>query len=214
MSTTSTKRAARPSAAARARKSALTPAPVRSIVPLRDFSRSLPMLLLRSRQAVMNRFRPMLRQHGVTEEQWRVLRALTTADALRIGQLAELTYLSMPSLSRLLRALDARALIERRAELGDARATRISISPDGLALIERIAPLSEARYAQIAARIGRSHLEAHYALLGRLTVALADDAQATDPRAHDETDDDNEASESTQVDAPSARRRMARRASG
>lgn len=159
---------------AEARRTA-APAELRSIVPLRDFSRSLPMLLLRSRQAVMSRFRPLLRAHGVTEEQWRVLRALTTADALRIGQLAELTYLSMPSLSRLLRALDARGLIERRAELDDARATRISISPAGLALIERIAPQSEARYAQIAERIGPDDLQALYLLLGRLTDALETD---------------------------------------
>jgi len=51
---------------------------------LRDFSRSLPMLLLRSHQAVMAEFRPILRAHGITDTQWRVLRALTTADAVRI----------------------------------------------------------------------------------------------------------------------------------
>ncbi|MGH7006661.1 MAG: hypothetical protein ACREIP_22160, partial [Alphaproteobacteria bacterium] len=39
--------------------------------PMRAFSRSLPMQLLRAREAVMQRFRPMLHQHGVTEQQWR-----------------------------------------------------------------------------------------------------------------------------------------------
>ena len=44
--------------------------------PLREFDRSLPMALLRAREAVMARFRPLFRLHGVTEQQWRVLRAL------------------------------------------------------------------------------------------------------------------------------------------
>jgi hypothetical protein len=45
-------------------------------VVLRDFSKSLPMALMRTREAVMKRFRPSLRDHALTEQQWRVLRAL------------------------------------------------------------------------------------------------------------------------------------------
>ena len=44
--------------------------------PMREFSRSLPMSLLRAREAVMRQFRPSLREHGLTEQQWRILRAL------------------------------------------------------------------------------------------------------------------------------------------
>ena len=42
------------------------------------------MLLLRAREAVMLRFRDMLRRQGLTEQQWRVLRALATEDAFEI----------------------------------------------------------------------------------------------------------------------------------
>lgn len=42
--------------------------------PLRH--RNLPQLLLQSREALMQRFRPMLNELGVTEQQWRILRAL------------------------------------------------------------------------------------------------------------------------------------------
>ena len=34
---------------------------------LRDFRHSLPMELLRAREAAMARFRPVLREHGLTE---------------------------------------------------------------------------------------------------------------------------------------------------
>jgi len=140
---------------------------------LRDFSRSLPMLLLRCHQAVMAEFRPMLRAHGITEQQWRVLRALTTDDSLRITRLAALTLISGPSLTRILRSLEERGLVERRQDAGDQRAARISVSADGLRLIETVAPHSEQRYRSIARRVGESRMEELYRLLADLPEALA-----------------------------------------
>ena len=35
------------------------------------------MLLLRAREKMMERFRPLLTANGLTEQQWRVIRALT-----------------------------------------------------------------------------------------------------------------------------------------
>lgn len=146
---------------------------------LRAFSRSLPMALLRAREAVMGRFRPMLRDHDLTEQQWRVLRALTTEPEMRAGRLAALSFISMPSLSRILRTLDERGLIARRAEAADQRATLISLTGDGATLIARIAPLSEKTYDEIAAAYGPDSLEALYSLLAELTTRL--DATAPTP---------------------------------
>ncbi len=140
--------------------------------PLRAYSRSLPMLLLRSHQAVMSRFRPMLRAHGVTEQQWRVLRALSSVDEARITRLAELTLISKPSLSRLLPALESRRLIRRAAAAGDARGATIRLAPAGRALIDRVAPDSEACYREIGARIGEDALAALYELLPKLSERL------------------------------------------
>src|ERR1043166_1624554 len=53
-------------------------------VPMRDFGRSLPMSLLRAREAVMRQFRPSLRSHGLTEQQWRILRALTAVETIEV----------------------------------------------------------------------------------------------------------------------------------
>src|SRR5438552_16034721 len=83
-------------------------------VPMRDFSRSLPMSLLRAREAVMRQFRPSLRGHGLTEQQWRILRALAAIDAIEVTELARTAFLLGPSLSRILRDLEARHLIERK----------------------------------------------------------------------------------------------------
>jgi homoprotocatechuate degradation regulator HpaR len=143
-----------------------------SAMALRDFSRSLPMLLLRSHQAVMAQFRPILRRHRITEQQWRVLRALTAEPALRITQLAELTLISKPSLSRIIRTLERRKLVSRSTPQEDQRAAQIAITRSGLELIEQVAPHSEQRYRNIAERFGPQATAQLYELLQRLPAAL------------------------------------------
>ncbi len=156
-----------------------TTPPARNAAAMRAFSRSLPMALLRAREAVMSRFRPMLRQHDVTEQQWRVLRALAASPApLRFSDIAHATYLSLPSLSRLLKTLEARGLVRRAAHAEDLRAAQLSLSRTGKAMIARIAPVSENRYDEITAAIGASDIERLYALLDAVVRKL-DSAEHT-----------------------------------
>ena len=127
-------------------------------VPMREFSRSLPMSLLRAREAVMRHFRPSLRHHGLTEQQWRILRALASIDAIEVTELARVAFLLGPSLSRILRDLEARHLIERRVAKADLRRGVVSISARGLKLIEAVAPSSEVIYAAMTRRYGARKL--------------------------------------------------------
>jgi homoprotocatechuate degradation regulator HpaR len=143
-------------------------------VPIRDFARSLPMSLLRAREAVMRRFRPSLRDHGLTEQQWRILRALATVDAIEVTELARIAFLLGPSLSRILRDLEARHLIERRVAKADLRRAVVSITPRGLALIEAVAPSSEAIYADITRRYGARKLADLQDMLHALEHSLSE----------------------------------------
>jgi homoprotocatechuate degradation regulator HpaR len=147
-------------------------APVRR-VPMREFSRSLPMSLLRAREAVMRQFRPSLREHGLTEQQWRILRALAAIDTIEVTELAHTAFLLGPSLSRILRDLEARRLIERRAARDDLRRGMVSISGRGLKLMQRIAPTSEEIYAAITRRFGARRLAKLQDMLGELERSLA-----------------------------------------
>jgi homoprotocatechuate degradation regulator HpaR len=142
--------------------------------PMRDFSRSLPMSLLRAREAVMRQFRPSLRRHGLTEQQWRILRALTSVEAIEVTELARVAFLLGPSLSRILRDLEARDLIERRTAEADLRRAVVSISAKGLKLIEAVAPTSEAIYATITKRYGARKLAELQEMLGALEQSLAE----------------------------------------
>jgi homoprotocatechuate degradation regulator HpaR len=141
--------------------------------PMRDFSRSLPMSLLRAREAVMRQFRPSLRRHGLTEQQWRILRALTAVEAIEVTELARVAFLLGPSLSRILRDLETRKLIERRTAKADLRRGMVSISTRGLRLIDAVAPNSEAIYAEITSRFGARKLGQLQDMLGLLERSLA-----------------------------------------
>jgi homoprotocatechuate degradation regulator HpaR len=143
-------------------------------VPMREFSRSLPMSLLRAREAVMRHFRPSLRHHGLTEQQWRILRALASIDTIEVTELARVAFLLGPSLSRILRDLEMRRLIERRAAKADLRRGVVSISAKGLKLIEAVAPSSEAIYAAITQRYGARRLANLQEMLHALEGSLSE----------------------------------------
>jgi homoprotocatechuate degradation regulator HpaR len=140
---------------------------------MREFSRSLPMSLLRSREAVMRHFRPSLRNHGLTEQQWRILRALASVDTIEVTELARVAFLLGPSLSRILRDLEARHLIERKVAKADLRRGVVSISAKGVKLIEAVAPSSEAIYAAITRRYGARKLTELQDMLHALEASLA-----------------------------------------
>jgi homoprotocatechuate degradation regulator HpaR len=141
---------------------------------IREFSRSLPMALLRAREAVMRHFRASLRAHGLTEQQWRILRALTSFDSIEVTELARVAYLLGPSLSRILRDLEERRLIERRTMKEDLRRSVVTISAKGLQLIKAVAPSSETIYAEITRRYGADRLGELQAMLHALETSLAD----------------------------------------
>lgn len=142
-------------------------------VRLRSFSNSLPMMLLRARESVMRHFRASLRRHDLTEQQWRVLRALSSVGEIDVSRLARATFLLQPSLSRILRDLDARKLIIRRLDKSDMRIGLVKIGPLGIALIETVSPQSEAIYAEITARFGAEKLAELQALLVELEHSMA-----------------------------------------
>jgi homoprotocatechuate degradation regulator HpaR len=143
-------------------------------VPMREFSRSLPMSLLRAREAVMRHFRASLRDHGLTEQQWRILRALASVDMIEVTELARVAFLLGPSLSRILRDLEARDLIERKVAKADLRRGLVSISPKGVRLMETVAPSSEAIYAAITKRYGARKLRELQDMLHALERSLSE----------------------------------------
>ena len=144
---------------------------------IRSFARLLPMALLRAREASMRLFRPMLADHGVTEQQWRVLRALASATTpMDVTALTETTFLLGPSLTRILANLQTRRLIDREADPSDRRRQLITLTRQGHDLIDKIGPQSEAIYDHIAQAFGTDRLVKLYEHLDAM-------AALNDPRS-------------------------------
>jgi homoprotocatechuate degradation regulator HpaR len=144
---------------------------------MRPFARSLPMQLLRAREVLMQEFRPHLRKQGLSEQQWRVLRALAEAGSMDINALGEMCQIHPASLSRMLPNLEDDGRIERRASPDDQRYVIVSITAKGKSLFQRMARESEQIYASIERRIGSKELKLLYELLDR-TIHVAGEQES------------------------------------
>jgi homoprotocatechuate degradation regulator HpaR len=140
---------------------------------MRPFERSLPMQLMLAREAVMRRFRPHLHAHGLTDQQWRIVRALNEVAEIEIVALGERCCLHAASLSRILPKLEENGLIARRASRDDQRRVIVSLTAKGRRLFAAVAPQSEAVYAALARDIGPARLERIYRLLDEMLAGLA-----------------------------------------
>ncbi len=117
----------------------------------------------------MRRFRPVLADHGLTEQQWRVLRALAASQlSMDVGEIADATFLLGPSLSRILSNLEQRSLIIRESDPDDQRRSSVKLSRKGRSLFGRVAPESEQIYGEIEDRFGADRLTELLHLLNEL----------------------------------------------
>jgi homoprotocatechuate degradation regulator HpaR len=141
---------------------------------LRPLERSLPIALLRAREAAMSRFRPILAPYGITDQQWRVLRALDAAPAASVGDLARRACLLGPSVSRMLRTMEAEGWIARSPDCADARRSLITLAPAGRELVDVITPASEHAARDLEAALGAERLDALLRALDELARTLED----------------------------------------
>ena len=139
---------------------------------LRSIDLSLPMQLLRARESAMSRFRPMLRNHGLTEQQWRVVRVLAAEKKLDTGELSRLTFLLAPSLSRILKTLDQEGLVQRTPDPEDLRRVDVRLSKAGRIVYHKVSPDSERLYREIEEQFGLQKLDELYVLLKDLQGAI------------------------------------------
>ncbi|WP_020653566.1 homoprotocatechuate degradation operon regulator HpaR [Massilia niastensis] len=143
-------------------------------MPRRITHRNLPQLFLKARDSLMSHFRPILNHFGVTEQQWRVLRALDEHEQLEPREICDLCQILSPSMAGVLARMEEMELVARKRVAADGRRVMVSLAPKGDRLIDEIAPLIEQQYRLIEQACGKR-------LLDDLSSALAGfiDAQAT-----------------------------------
>jgi homoprotocatechuate degradation regulator HpaR len=133
--------------------------------------RNLPRLLLQAREAVMAHTRPSLREHGLSDQQWRVLRVLGENGTVETGRVAREAYILGPSLTGVLSRMERDGLIQRERDPADQRRTVVEATPKGLKMVARLSSTVEAHYQWLEQTMGKQKLAQLYALLDQL-IAL------------------------------------------
>ena len=138
-------------------------------IDLPPVQRSLPIALLRARERLMPPIREMLIRSGMTEQQWRILRALEEAGPLAPTGLAHKACLLLPSQSRILQTLEQKGLVRRVADRTDRRRHRIAITSSGRAILEQNAARSRQIREETISLLGQQKFDTLLNILEELT---------------------------------------------
>ncbi|OQS43028.1 homoprotocatechuate degradation operon regulator HpaR [Chromobacterium haemolyticum] len=134
----------------------------------RPYQYQLPQRLLRAREAVMSYFRPVLSRHGLSEQQWRVLRLLAERGEMEAGEIAQRAGIHPPSLSGILTRMERDDLVYRHRARSDNRRLIVTPTPHAKTLTQRIIPLFNDCYRRIETHFSPAKLQALLALLDEL----------------------------------------------
>lgn len=134
--------------------------------------RNLPLLFLQARESIFARFRPALNAAGITEQQWRVVRALLDHGPLEPRQIGDICRLSSPSLAGILARMADLGLVLRERLGHDQRRVKVSVTAQGQALAAQLAPTIEATYRELENQMGVEFIERLYATLDEVTFKL------------------------------------------
>jgi homoprotocatechuate degradation regulator HpaR len=138
------------------------------ISKLTQTARSLPIALLRARETVMEPFREMLGVSGISEQKWRVLRVVSESGPTEQTAIASAACLMLPSLTRILTAMEKDGLLRRQPDTQDRRKSIVTLLPKGQALIKDHASRSANITADLQDRFGAEKMERLLDLLQEL----------------------------------------------
>ncbi|WP_349975851.1 homoprotocatechuate degradation operon regulator HpaR [Pseudomonas sp. WHRI 8519] len=129
---------------------------------------SLTLALLQARASAMSFFRPVLNEHGVTSQQWRVIRVLHQNGQTEIYRLAELACILQPSLTGVLKRMEAQGLVSRQRSEVDQRCVLVTLSGRGQVLYGLVEQDINQCYDRLEMELGRDSLRDLLDLLDEL----------------------------------------------
>lgn len=132
-------------------------------------SRSLPISLIRAREAVMAPVRAMLQESGISEQQWRILRVLGEAGSVDVTSLSERAGLLAPSATRIVHAMHEKGYISRQTDPKDRRRQVVSLLPKGRDVLAANHDRALALAGDFKAKLGEKDYELLLDLLERLS---------------------------------------------
>ncbi|UNM95728.1 homoprotocatechuate degradation operon regulator HpaR [Ignatzschineria rhizosphaerae] len=120
--------------------------------------KNIPLLLMRVRELMMRNFRPILNEWNLTEQQWRILRALYETKTLEPRELCEICCILSPSMAGILKRMEELELIIKVPSKTDKRRVLVELSPGVDVMVRKILEANMKAYDAFAAQIGENLL--------------------------------------------------------
>lgn len=137
---------------------------------------SLTIALLQARESAMGFFRPVLKEHNLTEQQWRIIRVLADKRSIDFHELAQKACILRPSLTGILIRMERDELICRLKPVSDQRKLFVSLSANGQNLYDIIQSKIDKGYQLIEQKFSTEKLQRLSGLLKELIALEADDS--------------------------------------
>ncbi len=128
--------------------------------------------------------RPGLREQGLSDQQWRVLRVLGEHGVVETGRVAREAFILGPSLTGVLSRMERDGLIRRERDAADQRRTVVTTTDKGAAMVQELSHTIEAHYAWMEQTLGREQLAELYCLLDTVIELEAQAPQLGRTRRH------------------------------
>lgn len=138
--------------------------------------RNIPLLLMRAREVMMQNFRPILNKRNLTEQQWRILRALYEAKELEPRELCKICCILSPSMAGILKRMEDLGLIIKVPSKFDRRRVEVLLAPGVDKLVEEVLEENIKAYDEFAAKVGDEVLYQLEEVLDQLLVRASVDA--------------------------------------
>ena len=126
---------------------------------------SLTIALMQAREVAMTYFRPIVKQHNLTEQQWRIVRVLVDNPSMDFHDLAFRACILRPSLTGILTRMERDGLVLRLKPVNDQRKLYVSLTKEGYALYERAQAKVEEAYLEIEQKFTPEKMKQLTALL-------------------------------------------------
>lgn len=112
---------------------------------------SLTIALLQAREAAMTYFRPIVKSHNLTDQQWRIVRILADSPSMDFHELAFRSCILRPSLTGILTRMERDGLVLRLKPVNDQRKLYVMLTEQGQTLYARARSQVEEAYRKIEA---------------------------------------------------------------
>jgi homoprotocatechuate degradation regulator HpaR len=136
--------------------------------------RNLPQLFLKAREELLCHFRPIISHFGLTEQQWRILRALSEMDQLEPREICEHCHILSPSMTGVLSRMEEMGLVTRSRVPEDQRRVIVRLTPKSEKLVSELGPLIVAQYKIIEQAFGPELIAQLYEVMDKVIAAERD----------------------------------------